>query len=273
MKTIFITSQKKKLPSLSEIWEQKILLYALVNRNIKLRYKQTLLGILWVVIQPLALSGVFALIFGQFFSLSTGQEPYLAFSLASILIWQLFSRAMGDASISLTAFSSVITKVYFPRILIPLASVFTALFDFLIVLPIILALIFCVNGSIPLHVLWVMPGVVILTILFAFGLSLCFCSINIVFRDVQHVIPFILQIGFYLSPVVYGIEMVSEKWKNLYSFNPLVGIIESFRFALLSSSKAPELGVMVYSISCTIGIVIVGAYLFSRVEQTMADRI
>lgn len=273
LEEVYISSKRSFMPNFLEIWKYKLLLLALIKRNIKLRYKQTILGVMWVIIQPIALSGVFAIIFGKLMAVQTDNTPYVAFVLSGVLLWQLFSRSLSEASTSLIGFSSVITKVYFPRILIPLASVFTALFDFIIVFPLVLLVLFLVNGAIPFHSFWIVPAAILMTILISMGLGFLFSSINVIFRDVQHTIPFLLQLGLYLSPIVYSSATVPEKWRWLYILNPFVGIIELFRYGLLPQASIPHLDSIMISLMMSLLWIVIGGIIFCIIEQVMIDRI
>ncbi len=273
LEEVHISSKKTLIPNMFEIWKHKLLLLVLMKRNIKLRYKQTILGVMWVIIQPIALSGVFAIVFGKLMAVNSDDTPYIAFVLTGVLLWQFFSRSLSEASTSLIGFSNVITKVYFPRILIPLASILTALFDLIIIFPLIILVIFFVNGSIPLHSLWIVPCAILMTLIIAIGLSFCFSSINVIFRDVQHIIPFMLQLGLYISPVVYSSSIVPEKWRWLYILNPFVGIIDTFRYGLLTQAAAPSLECIAITLIVSILFIIVGSITFCAIEQVMIDRI
>lgn len=273
LEAVYISSKKTWVPNIIEVWRHKLLLLVLIKRNIKLRYKQTVLGILWVIIQPLALSGVFTIVFGKLMVVQTNNTAYMPFVLTGVLIWQFFSRSLSDASTSLIGFSNVITKVYFPRVLIPTASILTALVDLIIIFPLILLVLWLLNDSIPLHSIWVTPCALIMTFIIALGLSLFFSSINVIFRDIQHLIPFMLQLGLYLSPVVYASSTIPEKWRWLFILNPFVGIIDTFRYGLLPEAPMPSLISVATSFGVGFVSIIIGAITFSAIEQVMIDRI
>lgn len=270
---ILIENSRSWFPNLGEIWDHRLLLTVLVKRNIKLRYKQTLLGILWVLIQPLALSGIFTLLFSKIIAIPTGEVPYICFAVAGVSIWQFFSRSVAESSVSLSSFSNVISKVYFPRTLVPLASIITALFDFIVVLLLTLILIYLLGGTLPLRSLWGIPCFVGLTFVVSFGLGLLLSSLNVIFRDVQHMVPFILQLGLYVSPVFYPTSIISEKWKMLYYCNPMVSIIEGFRWALFPSSPSPEPLGLTITIITSFTLLFMGCLAFHSVEHNMIDRI
>lgn len=270
---IIISSANHWLPNFFEIWKYRLVLISLIQRNIKLRYKQTILGVLWVIIQPLALSGVFAIIFGKFMSVSVGNIPYLAFALSGVSLWQFFSRSVVDSSVSLVTFSSIITKVYFPRILIPLASIFTALFDLILIFPLLVMVIWLVNGPIPLHSLWILPSAIFMTLIMVAGLGFLLSSLNVLFRDVQHIIPFALQLGLYLSPIVYASDTIPEKWQTLYYLNPMVGVIEVFRYGLFQQTPLPNPNALVMSLGISVLLIVIGCYVFNKTEKMMIDRI
>lgn len=273
MSEIIIKSTKQIFPNFSEIWHYRFLVYALIMRNIKLRYKQTILGILWVVIQPLALSGVFIVVFGNILPMATSKGTYSAFVIIGVLVWQFFNRALTDASASVLSFSGIISKVYFPRILVPISSVLTALFDFVIIFPLILILLLKINGSIPLHAIWALPCFLIITLSLVIGLSLCLSSLNALFRDIQHAIPFVLQLTLYLSPIIYPLSILPEKWLILYKFNPLVALVDGFRWSLVPLIPAPDHFSLLVSFGMSLGALIFGSVLFSSLEHRMIDKI
>jgi len=266
----YITNKRKLIPNFIEAWQQRLLLVSLIKRNLKLRYKQTMLGVLWVLIQPLAMSGVLVFVFNQFVPSTRGQTCYAGHVLIGVWIWQYFSRSVTDTSTCLVMFSGVLTKTYFPRILVPAASVLTGLFDFILLLPIIVGLVYYLYSP-PFQALWLFLPICLLLVCFSIGIGLILSSVNVLYRDIQHAVPFIVQLGFYLTPVLYQVSALPERWKWWCQLNPLTGIIQSVQIIFLGGELPWT------SLLCSTGIVMamlfLGATVFASVEQTMVDKI
>jgi lipopolysaccharide transport system permease protein len=254
---------------LSELWKYRDLLWMLASRDVKLRYKQTALGIAWVVLQPLVAALIFAVIFGRLAKLPTDGSPYLLFVMSGLLPWNFMAGTLQRAGSSLIADARLISKVYFPRMVIPLASAAAVLIDFTVTLAVfgLLALGFRLPMTWNLLAL---PLFLFLAGLVAVGVSLWLSAFNVQYRDFMYALPFIIQVWLYASPVVYGANLVPSAWRVLYSLNPAVGIIEGFRWSLLGQSTLdlPMLGV-----TLTMGLLLIasGAFVFRRVERGFAD--
>lgn len=238
-------------------------------RDVKLRYKQTLLGVIWVILQPLVAAGIFTLIFGLFADLPSGSVEYLPFVFSGLLMWNIFSGALQRAGNSLLSDSRLISKVYFPRIVLPIASACAVLVDFAVALVVMFVLLM-VSG-IPLT--WQMltlPLWVALVLLIGIGVSLFISSLNVYYRDFSYALPFLVQVWMYASPVVYSPELIPDALKPVYALNPMVGVIEGFRWAVLGQTEFPLIPVL---LAFGIGIVlfISGAFVFYRVENNFAD--
>jgi lipopolysaccharide transport system permease protein len=255
--------------NLGELWTARELLLLLAARDVRLRYKQTILGVAWVVLQPLMAALIFAVIFGRFANLPSDGIPYVLFVYAGLLPWTLFAGAVQRASSSLVSESSMISKVYFPRMVIPVASTAAVLVDFVIALGVFGVLMLVYRVTPGWHLL-VLPAVVLLVFLFATGMSLWLSALNVYYRDFAHALPFVLQIWLYASPVVYAVSLVPEVWRGLYSLNPMVGGIEAFRWALLGVGPFPWLSVGL-STAITVVLTVMGAFVFRRVERAFAD--
>ncbi len=255
--------------NLRELWQYRDLLWILASRDVKLRYKQTALGVIWVVLQPLVAALIFAAIFGGFARLPSDGNPYLLFVFSGLLPWNFFAGALQRAGNSLITDSRLISKVYFPRLLIPLASTGAVLIDFAVTLGVfaILAVIYRVP---PTWHLLALPVFLLLTILVAVGASLWLSAFNVQYRDFMYALPFLIQIWMYASPVVYATSLVPERWRALFSLNPAVGFIEGFRWSLLGgSSLTPEMVLTTLAIGLLV--FVSGAYVFRRVERGFAD--
>lgn len=247
------------------------MLVMLAARDIKLRYKQTALGIVWVVLQPLVAGLIFAVIFGRFAGLPSGGHPYLLFVFAGLLVWHLFAGVLQRAGNSLVAEAKLISKVYFPRLLIPCAAAAAALVDYAVSLG-VMAVLLAWHGVWPGWWLALLPVVTLLTLALAVGISLWISALNVRYRDFMYALPFLIQVWMYASPVVYGLEMIPERWRGLFAFNPLVGIIEGNRAALLGGGDAVLSHLLIPALAA--GVVLVsGAYFFRRVERSFADNL
>jgi lipopolysaccharide transport system permease protein len=252
-----------------DLWEYRELLYFLTWRDIKVRYKQTALGVAWVVLQPLFLMLLFTLFFGRLLRVPSDGIPYSIFAYAALLPWQLFSRALNEASMSLVANERIITKIYFPRILVPVSAVLSGLVDFTIGLTALVGFMI-LYGIQPGFAILVLPLFVLLAVVAALGVSLWLAALNVVYRDVRYLLPFLTQIWMFATPIIYPVSVVPEAWRSLYSLNPMVGVVEGFRWSLLGSTGPSEL---MLAVSAAIVLLIFGAGIlyFWRIEQTLAD--
>ena len=254
---------------LDALWAHRELLYFLVWRDIKVRYKQTLLGVLWAVLQPLMLMLAFSMFFGRLAKMPSDGLPYPVFTFCALIPWQLFAQALTQASNSLVANDRLITKVYFPRLVIPLSAVLSGLVDFLIAFIILLALMIHYGIS-PTSALWTIPIFVLLAVVSALAVGLWLSAVNVQYRDVRYIIPFVAQLWFFVSPVAYPSSIVPESWRWLYALNPMAGVIEGFRWALLGKTEGPG-SELVLSFAVVVVLFVGGLYYFRRVEKTFAD--
>lgn len=252
-----------------ELWRYRELVYFLTWRDIKVRYKQAILGIAWAVLQPLLTMLIFTVIFGVLLKTPSQGLPYPLFALSALLPWQLFATALQRSSVSLVGNANLITKIYFPRLAIPLSTVYAALVDFLISFVVLLG-VMAVYGYWPgWKILWLIP-IVVFTFLTAFSVGLWLSALNVQYRDIQHMVPFLIQVWMYASPIVYPIETIpAGTWRALYGLNPLVGIIQGFRWALLGGS-APDATSLI-SAAMVLILLVSGLYYFRRMEKTFAD--
>lgn len=254
-----------------ELWEFRDVLVMLALRDVKLRYKQTALGIVWVVLQPLVAGVIFALIFGRFAKLPSDGQPYLLFVFAGLLGWNLFAGVLQRAGNSLVAEAKLITKVYFPRLLIPCAAATAALVDYVVSLVVMVALMLW-YGIWPGWWLLLFPVVTLLTLGLAVGISLWVSALNVRYRDFMYALPFLIQVGMYASPVVYGLELIPVQWRDVFALNPLVGILEGGRAALLGGSDRVWLPLGISAVAAFAALVS-GAFFFRRVERSFTDNL
>ncbi len=262
-------ARRWEIVNLREIWGFRDLFYLLMLRDVKLRYKQTALGIVWVVLQPLVAALIFAVIFGRFAGLPSGNVPYLPFVFAGLLAWNLFAGALGRAGNSLLSDSRLISKVYFPRIIIPMASSAAVLVDFAVSLVVMLGLLVAFQIPFTWNLL-TLPFWLGLALLNAVGVSLFFSALNVYYRDFSYALPFVIQVWMYASPVVYSADLIPGPLKSVYAINPIVGVIDGFRWALLGAGEFPLLTAAI-SLALGIALLIAGGLVFSRVENSFAD--
>lgn len=255
--------------NLKELWEYRELLYFLVWRDIKVRYRQTAVGILWVVLQPVMIMIVFSVIFGQLAKLPSDNIPYSIFTFTALLPWQLFATAITQSGNSLVSNQNLITKVYFPRLIIPISAVLGGLVDFVISFVILLAMMFYF-GIFPGIQILLLPIFLLFVIITAFTIGLWLSALNVQYRDVRYVLPFLTQIWFFITPITYSSNLIPEKWRVLYGLNPMTGVIEGFRWVLLG--KETGLGIFTLVSAFVVLIFLVGGlYYFRRMEKTFAD--
>jgi lipopolysaccharide transport system permease protein len=265
--------------NLIDLWAYRELIFFLIWRDIKVRYKQTLLGASWAVIQPVFQMVIYTLLFGNLAQLDAEGNPYPIFNFTALLPWGLFQKALNDAGRSLVTNRNMITKVYFPRLVIPVSSVVSGVVDFAIGFCVLISMIIYFHNApgsgyqFALNVpgLLMLPFFVLLALLTALGFSLWLSAMNVIYRDIAHVLPFITQMWFFITPIVYSSSVIPEKWRFLYAMNPMVGVVDGFRWALLGKS-APEATVWI-SVLVTIVVLVSGLYYFRRMERTFADTI
>lgn len=254
---------------LGDLWEYRELLYFLVWRDIKVRYKQTVLGIAWVVLQPSFITLAFSIFFGRLARIPSDGIPYPLFAFCGLLPWQLFVHALANSGNSLIANERLITKVYFPRLVVPLSAALSGLVDFVFGF-VILAGLMAYYRVVPTLALWAVPGFVLMAVASAVGVGLWLSALNVEYRDVRYMIPFITQFWFFMSPVAYPSSLVPQKWRLLYGLNPMAGVVEGFRWALLGKTGAPGQW-MAVSVIVTLFVLVGGLYYFRRMEKTFAD--
>jgi lipopolysaccharide transport system permease protein len=263
--------QSSGLPRINwrELWIYRELLFFLTWRDIKIRYKQAALGVGWAVLQPLLTMVIFSIVFGRLANLPSEGIPYPVFSFAALLPWQLFSSALTRAGTSLVSNTNLITKVYFPRIIIPLSAVAAGFVDFLISFVILIGMILVYRIQITWALL-TLPLMIILALLCALSVGLWLSALNVQYRDFQYVIPFLVQAWMYASPVAYSIELIPAGiWRTLYGLNPLVGVIQGFRWALFGGTP-PDM-TMLISVGVVIFLLITGLIFFRKMEDGFAD--
>jgi lipopolysaccharide transport system permease protein len=254
---------------LRDLWEYRELLYFLVWRDIKVRYKQTALGAVWAVLQPTMTMIVFSIFFGRLAKVPSDGVPYPIFAYVALLPWQLFAFSLSESSNSLVASQNLITKVYFPRLVIPISSVLAGLVDFAIAFLILLVMMLH-YGIVPTAAVALLPLFLLLAVVTALSAGLWLSALNVKYRDVRYTIPFLTQFWMFATPVAYPSSLVPEKWRALYGLNPMAGVVEGFRWALLGKSHAP--GPLLWVSVAAVAVLLVGGLrYFKKTESTFAD--
>lgn len=254
---------------LHEIWQYRELLYFFIWRDVSVRYRQTVLGIAWAVIQPFMAMVVFSLFFGRLAKLPSDGIPYPIFTYSALVPWTLFSNGLSQAANSVVRDANLVTKVYFPRLLIPLSAVIGGVVDFGVAFVVLLAMMLFFGIRPTANTVWV-PLLVVLAMSSALGVGLWLAALNVQFRDVRHVVPFLIQIWLFATPVLYSTALLPSHWRTLYGINPMVGVIEGFRWALLGTAARPG-PTMLVSVVTVLLLLAGGAWYFRRMERTFAD--
>jgi lipopolysaccharide transport system permease protein len=254
---------------LRDLWEYRELLYFLTWRDIKIRYKQTALGATWAIIQPFFTMVVFSLFFGRLAKVPSDGVPYPIFSFAALVPWTFFANGLSQSSNSLVGSANLISKIYFPRLVIPISTVISGVIDFALAFAVLLVMMLY-YGVIPtLNVLWV-PFFLLLALVASLGVGLWLSALNVEYRDVRYMVPFITQFWMFATPIAYPSSLLSEPWRTLYGLNPMVGVVEGFRWALLGTGVGPG-PIIVVSSAASLIILIGGAFYFKRMEKNFAD--
>lgn len=269
--TVIVPAQRILALKLPELWAYRELLFLFAWRDATVRYKQSVVGIGWAIIQPLMMMLIFTLVFGQFAKLPSDGVPYAVFTLCALVPWNYFARSLQDSSNSLVGATQLITKIYFPRLVLPLSKVFAGLID-LGVAFVLLILVMIWHRIVPSAAVVMLPVFILMAMMAALSVSLWLTALNVKYRDVSFVVPFLVQIWMYASPVAYSASIIPPRWRTLYALNPMVSVIEGFRWALLGK-EAPQAGPMIVSFSIVLLLLVSGLYYFRRMEQTFADMI
>jgi lipopolysaccharide transport system permease protein len=252
-----------------ELWEYRELFWFLTLRDLKVRYKQTLLGAAWAVIQPLFTMLVFSLFFGRLAKVPSDNLHYPIFSFAALVPWTFFANGLTLSSNSLVGSANLITKVYFPRLIVPAAAVVSGLVDLLIAMLVLVGMMVFYSVGVQATVLWIVP-LTLLAVVSSLGVGLWLSALNVEYRDVRHAVPFIAQFWMFITPVAYPSSLLSEPWRTLYGLNPMAGVVEGFRWALLGANTAPGPMVAISALAALL-ILVGGAFYFKRMEKSFAD--
>jgi lipopolysaccharide transport system permease protein len=254
---------------LGELWEYRELLYFLTWRDIKVRYKQTVLGAAWAIIQPVFTMVVFSLFFGRLAGIPSDEIPYPIFSYAALVPWTFFANGLSQSATSLVGSANLIKKVYFPRLVVPISAVISGGVDFALAFVVLLGMMLFYDIVPTAAVVW-LPLLLLLALVTALGVGLWLTAMNVQFRDVRYTVPFLVQAWMFATPIAYPSSLLDEPWRTLYGVNPMAGVVEGFRWALLGTETAPGPIVLVSAV-VAVGLLVSGAYYFRRMEKTFAD--
>ncbi len=258
------------LPSLRELWDARDLVWLLVRRDVSVRYRQTAVGTLWAVVQPVGLAAVFSIFLGRLAKVpSSAGIPYPLYALSGMVMWLYFQQALMKSSESTVAAAPILTKVYFPRLAIPLVAVVVPVADFVVAFGVLLVAM-VLYGHPPGLTTLAAPGVLALALATALGLGLWLSSLAVRYRDVQHVVPFLLQVGLFVTPIVYPFDLVPDRLQPIYALNPLVGVMEAWRWCLFGQMSASA-AVLLIPVVVSAVLIMTGAMFFRRAERTFAD--
>ena len=251
-----------------ELWAYRELLSTFVMRDIKVRYKQTVLGAAWAIIQPLFMMVVFSLFFGRLAKIPSEGIPYPIFSYAALLPWTLFAEGVSRSTNSMVSNANIMTKVYFPRLIMPVSGVISPLIDFAIAFVVLLGMMLYFGFVPTINVIW-LPAFILLALMTSLGVGLWLSALNVKYRDFQYTVPFLIQLWLFASPVVYPSSLLPQPYRLIYGLNPMAGVIEGFRWALLGTT--PPSSMIAVSVMIVLVILISGAFYFKRMEKTFAD--
>jgi len=254
---------------LRELWEYRELLYFLMWRDIKVRYKQTLLGAAWAVLVPFLQMVVFTIFLGKLAKIPSDGIPYPIFSFSALVVWTFFAQGLTQSTNSLVAGQNLIKKVYFPRLAIPISTVLSGVVDFAIAFVVLLGLMWKFDIAPTGHVVW-LPLLLLLALVTSLGVGLWLSALNVRFRDVRYVVPFLVQLWMFATPVAYPASLVPEKWRLFYGLNPMVGVVEGFRWALLGTATRPGPMISASAVAALL-LLVSGAFYFRRMERSFAD--
>jgi lipopolysaccharide transport system permease protein len=254
---------------LGEFWEYRELLYFLVWRDIKVRYKQTILGASWAILQPLLTMVIFSIFFGRLARVPSDGIPYPIFSYAALVPWTFFSNGVTQSANSLVSNSNMLKKIYFPRLTMPVGSILAGLVDLLLAFVVLIVMMVFYNRFPTVNIVW-LPFLLLIALITALGVGFWLSALNVQFRDVRYIVPFLTQLWMFITPIAYPSSLLAEPWRTLYGINPMAGVVEGFRWALLGTDTAPGPIILVSSIVALV-LFISGMYYFRKMESTFAD--
>ncbi len=265
-----ITPQSGWMPlNARELWAYRELMFFLVWRDIKVRYKQTILGVAWAVIQPFSTMVIFSLFFGRLAGIPSDGVPYPIFCFAALVPWTFFANALTQSSNSLVGSSNLIKKVYFPRLMVPVSAVISGAVDFVLAFVVLIGMMLW-YGIFPTVKVFALPPLMLLALVTALGVGLWFSALNVQYRDVRHIVPFLVQLWLFATPIAYPSSLLPESLRPVFGVNPMAGVVEGFRWALLGTGKAPGPMILVSAVVAS-AILVSGVFYFRRMESTFSD--
>lgn len=267
---VFEPPQKIEFPDFKNIWEYRDLLYYLVITNLKTRFQQTFIGVFWIILQPLIQMSIFFVILGVLVRVPTGDVPYHIFYLSGFVVWQVFNQIVNSSANSLIGNIGIITKAYFPRLLLPLSTTIGAVIDFVISFSVLLVFLQIENYPVTPRYLF-LPLLILVVLIFSMGVGLVFGALMVVFRDIKNLLGFVLQVWMFISPIIYPVSIVPERYKFLLYINPLTGLIGSYRWVFLGTDTLPALGNLVISASAACILLFIGLIAFRKMETRIVD--
>ncbi|HPN14225.1 MAG TPA: ABC transporter permease [Spirochaetota bacterium] len=267
---IIIEAGRSELHYWKDLWRYRELFFFLSWKELLVRYKQTVMGVMWSVIRPVLTMIVFTVVFGKIAKLPSSGVPYPILVFCAMLPWQYFANSFSEASVSLIANTNLVSKIYFPRIIIPSSTIMMSLVDLMISI-LVLAAIMAWYSFIPTWKVFLLPLFLLLDIILSLGAGFIVSALNVKYRDFKHVVPFIIQFGLYVSPVGYNSAIFTEKWRLIYSLNPMVGIIDGFRWCITGDDVFLYAPALAISIAVSLMLLVIGLVYFRRVEKTFAD--
>lgn len=258
--------------NLRDLWRYRELIYFMTWRDLKVRYKQTLLGASWAILKPFMMMVVFSIFFGNLAQMPSYGLPYPIFAYAALLPWELFANALNVASRSLVVNSHMITKVYFPRMILPLSSILAGLVDFAIAFVILLGMMVYYRIT-PTPAVWTLPLFLLLALITCLGVGLWLSALNVLYRDIGYITPFLVQFWLFITPIVYPANLISEQWRLVYALNPMAGVVEGFRWALLGIQQGAPSSMLAVSTAVAVVLLVSGLFYFRRMERQFADMV
>ncbi len=258
--------------NLGDLWRYRELIYFMTWRDLKVRYKQTLLGASWAILRPFLTMIVFSIFFGNLAKVPSDGIPYPIFAYTALLPWELFASALSQASRSLVQNTNMVTKVYFPRMILPISSILAGVVDFLIAFIVLIGMMIYYKVTPTVNV-WTLPLFILLALITALGVGFWLSALNVLYRDVNYVTPFLTQFWMFITPIAYGSSLIPEKWRFLYAINPLSGVVDGFRWALLGNQQSAPGPALILSSLIAVILLISGMFYFRRMERQFADRV
>lgn len=258
--------------NLGDLWHYRELVYFMTWRDVMVRYKQTVLGASWAIIRPFMTMVVFSIFFGNLAKVPSDGLPYPIFTYTALLPWELFVSALNVASRSLVQNANMVTKVYFPRIILPLAAVLAGVVDFLFAFLVLIGMMIY-YGVRPDPAIWALPLYLLLAMITSLGVGLWLSALNVLYRDIGYIIPFLTQFWLFITPIAYPASMIPERWRLLYALNPMTGVVDGFRWSLLGNQQSAPTGMLAVSSLIAVGVLVSGLFYFRRMERQFADMV